>query len=111
MRPQQRSDRIATGKKIFPEEIERHFDASPLIAESALTESPPGRLTVLVVPAEELANLSPEERAAQIHEETTRITHQLPTHARPKSTQIIPDPLPRTRLGKLRRHLLPTKNI
>lgn len=104
---------LSTGKNIYPEEVEAHFLKSPLIKEICLVGigEPGGHriegLAALVVPnfehlkAERIAN---SEDA--IRWEMDNLSRNLPAFKRPTQLRIVKDPLPRTRLGKIQRHLV-----
>ncbi len=100
---------LASGKNIYPEDVERHYEKSPLIREIAIipVELADGRvekLCALVVPDfEELRRLRTASTYDTIHKEITRMSQHLPTYMRVTDLKIITNELPRTRLGKLRR--------
>ncbi|HLT89306.1 MAG TPA: AMP-binding protein [Woeseiaceae bacterium] len=98
---------LADGKKIAPEDLERVYEASPYIRETALLEQQ-GRLVALIVPDEaalrERGTISVQ---AVLRDEIDRRAQQLPSYQRIVEFRLARQPLPRTRLGKLRRHLLP----
>jgi long-chain acyl-CoA synthetase len=94
---------LASGKNVYPEEVEKHYLGSPLIKEMCVLERD-GRLHAVVAP--DMA----EARArgvGNIHEalrwELTALAGGLPPHMRIKGFGISREPLPRTPLGKLRR--------
>lgn len=98
----------ADGKNVQPEDVEAAFAGHPFIAEIAVLERG-GKLVGLVLPekraiVESGGGLSPREcvRAAIDARSKT-----LPSYLRLQAFALAADALPRTRLGKLRRHLLP----
>jgi long-chain acyl-CoA synthetase len=98
---------LGGGKKVFPEHTERVYEASPFIGEVAVLERS-GALVALVVP--NLAAI--RSRGAARPEDAIRISlaelsARLPPYARVSGFALTRQPLPRTRLGKYRRFLLP----
>ncbi len=97
---------LAGGKNIFPEEAETAYQAREVIKEVAVLERD-GRLVGIVVPDPEglrQAGVEPEEAVRQ----AMRVGGQaLPAHLRIGDFVETRQPLPRTPLGKLRRHRLP----
>ncbi|MFQ5960131.1 MAG: AMP-binding protein [Candidatus Methylomirabilales bacterium] len=104
---------LSTGKNIYPEEIEAHFLKSPYIKEICLLGSEElgdprsEELAALVVPnfehfrAQRLTNA--EE---MVRWDMENLSRQLPAYKRPTRLHIVKDPFPRTRLGKIQRHLV-----
>lgn len=98
---------LGGGKNVFPEELERAYGASPFIHEVAVLEQA-GALHALVRPDTEAIMASGTPRI----EDTLRVAlgsagEHLPSHQRLSGYALVRDPLPRTRLGKYRRFLLP----
>ena len=98
---------LADGKNISPENIEAHYAESPLIGEIAVLEEG-GDLVALVGPDLDAMRTASSGRI----EDTVRITladrsAELPTFQRISGYAIVREALPRTRLGKYRRHELP----
>ncbi len=104
---------LSTGKNIYPEEVEAHYLKSPYIKEICLlgvgelgTPRTEG-VAALVVPnfdhlrAERLANSEDV-----IRWDMDRLSRELPASKRPTQLRIVKDPFPRTRLGKIQRHLV-----
>jgi len=99
---------LAGGKNVFPEEVEAHFERAPCLREVAVLEHE-GRLVALVVPDFPAIAESSSRRVEDVVRVTlSELAHQLPSFQRPAGFAIVREPLPRTRLGKLRRHLLPS---
>jgi long-chain acyl-CoA synthetase len=104
---------LSTGKNIYPEEIEAHFLKSPYIKEICLLGSEElgdprsEELAALVVPdfehlkAQRLANAED-----MVRWEIENLSRHLPAYKRPTRLQIVKDPFPRTRIGKIQRHLV-----
>jgi long-chain acyl-CoA synthetase len=102
---------LASGKNLYPEEIEAHYRQAPTIKElCVLGLSQPGqpaaeRLHALVVPDD----VAMRERGVVNLRELVRfelegLSVQLPPHKRILSYDIALEPLPRTTTGKIRRH-------
>ena len=98
---------LADGKKLFPEAVEAIYAENPLIKEIALFARE-GALVGLVVPdldrvrAEGAVGLKDMLRVALAER-----ARALPSHARLSGYAVARDKLPRTQLGKIRRHLVP----
>ncbi|MFQ5846122.1 MAG: AMP-binding protein [Candidatus Methylomirabilales bacterium] len=100
---------LPSGKNIYPEDVEADFLKSPFIKEICLvgTEEPAGGLTALVVPnfehlkAQRIANVEDT-----IRWDVENVSRNLPAYKRPTRLHIVKDAFPRTRLGKIQRHLV-----
>lgn len=104
---------LSTGKNIYPEELETHYLKSPYIKEICVLDVPDPKserassLQAIVVPdfdylkAKGIANSQEALRW-----EIRKLSHELPAYKRIKGYRIGKGPLPRTRLGKLQRHLI-----
>ena len=90
-----------SGKNIQPEEVEAVYQAHPLIAEAAVLQVD-RRLVALLVPQ------SPTREAA-LREAVAEQSRQLPSYQRVVEFAVTAEPLARTALGKLRRHVLPER--
>ncbi|MEZ5316098.1 MAG: AMP-binding protein [Vicinamibacterales bacterium] len=102
---------LASGKNLYPEEIEAHYRQAPTIRELCILgltrpgEPAAERLHALIVPDEEamrsrgIVNL---RELLRFEIETRSV--QLPAHKRILSYDISLEPLPRTTTGKIRRH-------
>jgi long-chain acyl-CoA synthetase len=98
---------LADGKKFFPEAVEKQYAESTLLREIGVFERG-GLLAAVVVPDEEgVRRRGALREASAVREELEDISARLPSYQRVTSYQIVRSPLPRTQLGKLRRHLLP----
>jgi long-chain acyl-CoA synthetase len=97
---------LADGKKIFPEELEKIYAAAPLIREIAILEQR-GRLVALVVPNETaILERGALREVALLRETIEDIGARLPPYQRITGYGVVRSMLPRTQLGKLKRHLL-----
>ena len=98
---------LGGGKNVFPEEVEKVLSASPFIQELALLERQ-GALVALVVPETDAIEASGSTRVDDvIRVEVAARAQSLPSFQRPTGYALWREPLPRTRLGKFRRFLLP----
>ncbi|HSA83123.1 MAG TPA: AMP-binding protein [Geminicoccaceae bacterium] len=97
---------LAGGKNIFPEEVEAVYAESPLVHEVAVLEQG-GRLVGLVVPEiETIRGARGEELRQRLRAEIERGSARLPSYQRIGDFAITTEALPRTQIGKLRRHEL-----
>ncbi|MEP7118910.1 MAG: AMP-binding protein, partial [Acidobacteriota bacterium] len=102
---------LASGKNIYPDEIERHYAKSPVIKEICVMgvirpDAPTTeRLHAVVVPD---ADVLKERRIANAGDllrfEMESLGAGLPAHKRVLGYDLWFEPLPRTTTGKLRRH-------
>ena len=102
---------LASGKNLYPEEIEAHYRQAALVRELCVVgRSLPGqpaaeRLHAVVVPDEQVMR---GRGAVNVRErmrfELETLSVQLPAHKRILSYDISLEPLPRTTTGKIRRH-------
>jgi long-chain acyl-CoA synthetase len=98
---------LGGGKNVFPEELEKLFLEEKAIAEIALLERN-GALLALVVPDEAAIAASGTPRIEDaVRVALTTVAQRLPTWQRPAGYAITRQKLPRTRLGKVQRFLLP----
>lgn len=98
---------LPSGKNIDPEEIEKAiYPLSPLISELAVTQRS-GHLAAVIVPAKQSGSGAADAARAIIRDAILNDYNASAAEYR-KIRQIIfcGDDLPRTRLGKLKRHLL-----
>jgi len=97
---------LADGKKFFPEVVEQAY-VSPLLREIGVFERG-GKLAAVVVPDEgEVRKRGALREAASVRDALEELASRLPPYQRITSYRIVRAALPRTQLGKLRRHLLP----
>jgi long-chain acyl-CoA synthetase len=95
------------GKNVFPEDVEAVYGARPCIGEIAVMERD-GALFALVVPETEAIKARGAARIdAVLRDEIEAASLQLPSYKRVAGYAVAREPLPRTHLGKIRRHLLP----
>jgi long-chain acyl-CoA synthetase len=97
---------LSGGENVDPERVEKALAAADDIREAGVLDHE-DRLAAVVVPEarvlREATGDALRERVEKVVEEAAR---ELPSHHRPGMVRIALDPLPRTRLGKLRRHKL-----
>lgn len=97
---------LPDGKNVFPETIEEVYSAGPLIREIAVFEDG-GNLIGLVVPDLDQLRARGAESAVQlIHDEIRDLSPLLAPHQRLSGHVLTQTPLPRTAIGKLKRHQL-----
>ncbi|HUJ02311.1 MAG TPA: AMP-binding protein, partial [Rhizomicrobium sp.] len=98
---------LGGGKKADPETLEKIYGASRYIREIAIFEHK-GALAALVVPSLEASRAGGAMHLdTAIRIELTSAARALPSYQRLAGFAIVREPLPRTRLGKYRRFLLP----
>ena len=104
----------AGGKNIYPEELEREYQTSPAIAEICVMSADlieKGRIGIhaIILPNVEYLKSQQLLDAPQLlKDELTRIGLTLPPYKRITGLSLIKEPLPRTRLGKIKRHEVPS---
>jgi long-chain acyl-CoA synthetase len=98
---------LGGGKKIDPEDLEKRYAQSPLIAELAVLEAD-GRLVALVRADPAAVAAAGHTRAdGAVRAAIGEVAADLPDYQRLAGFALVRGELPRTRLGKLRRFLLP----
>ncbi len=98
---------LSGGENIFPEDVEAVYGAAAQVREVAVLEHD-NRLVALFVPDPETQrSQSQAELQQHFRREIERLSPQLPSYARIGDFAITRQPLPRTQIGKLRRHELP----
>jgi len=94
------------GKKVQPEDVEEAYQESATIREIGVLQKD-AKLVALVVPKTGAARKgSGREADAAIHEAIKERSKHLPSYQRISDLAITGEPLPRTRLGKIQRHVL-----
>ena len=97
---------LPDGKNVYPEEVEDVYGESSFISEIAILEHR-GSLAALVVPnVNTIRRSGRDDLGTAVREEVRRLSRKMPSHQRITDQRITYDALPRTTLGKLRRHLL-----
>lgn len=97
---------LSGGENVDPERVEKALAAADGIREAGILERG-NRLAVVVVPeASLLREMEGGELRKRLEQAVREASRELPSHHRPGALRIALDPLPRTRLGKLRRHKL-----
>jgi long-chain acyl-CoA synthetase len=95
-----------SGENVWPEEVETVLERSPSIKEAAVLERD-GQLAALIVPAPTGGGAAGADGLeALIRGDVEARLRELPSHHRFGEWAVTTEPLPRTRLGKLRRHEL-----
>ncbi len=98
---------LAGGENVFPEDVEAAYLAHPFIQEIGVLEKN-GALAALVLPDRaEIAATGTVEHDKAIRIALSSVAKSLPSTRRLSGFAIAREPLPRTRIGKLRRFLLP----
>jgi long-chain acyl-CoA synthetase len=105
---------LSSGKNIYPEEIEEHYLGSAYVKELCvlgLAQSRAGAtvegLHALVVPDFETFRAQGMGNFREvIRWDLENLSRELPPYRRITGFQLTKDPLPRTRLGKIQRHLV-----
>ena len=91
------------GENVDPEKIEQALEQSPAVKEAGIVLLD-GRLGCLVVPAAEFVrDISSDELDQAMRRAVTEAARDLASYQRPGDVRVEKTPLPRTRLGKLRR--------
>ena len=98
---------LAGGKNVFPEPLEAVYRQSPMIEEIAVLEHR-GALVGLIVPDPEAVRASGYTRVEDLFRVTLAdLGRPLPAFQRLTGFALTREPIPRTRLGKYRRFMLP----
>lgn len=92
------------GEKVWPERVEEILDGTPSIRESAVLARD-GRLVGIIVPRAVRQGRFDRMMDA-IRADIDKRLRLLPSYSRLTDFVLHPDPLPRTRLGKIQRHKL-----
>ena len=98
---------VGGGKNIFPEDVEAVYAKADLVEEIAVLEDD-GRLVALFVPrVEPGAKIDLDALHQRLRNVIEQTSQELPAYERISDFAVSLEPLPRTQVGKLRRHLLP----
>ncbi len=103
---------LPSGKNIYPEEVEQHYLSDTLISEICVLQKNdasgnPGGLQAVVYPEmDELRERGVTKPRQRIQAVLAHVGANLPSYMRINDLVLVDEPLPRTRLGKLRRHLV-----
>ena len=98
---------LAGGKNVQPEDIEARLTESPYLREVGVLARD-GRLLALIVPdVTAIGESGGDDLNEIVHAELTRLSQDLRPHERVSDYRVTLDGLPRTSLGKIKRHLLP----
>ncbi len=95
---------LSGGENIQPEKVEAALERSPFIREAGVLARK-DRLAAVIVPEPQTQG-QPEPMEDLIRKEIQRESVSLPSHHRVAEYVISREPLPRTRIGKIRRHKL-----
>lgn len=97
---------LSGGENVDPERVEKALAAAADIREAGILAHE-DRLAAVVVPESGvLSEASGDALRERIEKAAEEAARELPSHHRPGTVRLALDPLPRTRLGKLRRHKL-----
>jgi long-chain acyl-CoA synthetase len=94
---------LATGKKIFPDELETFYKQLPCIKEICLVQTDRGLEAAVVPDFDYLRRMNIANAQATISFEIEDLQKDLPPYRRVRGVKIFKESLPVTRLGKLRR--------
>ncbi len=97
---------LSTGKKIFPEELERVYKQIPHIKEICLVQTGRGLEAAVVPNFEYLRAMNISNSREAIADRIEILSRDLSPYKRIMGFKVFKDPLPVTRLGKLRRPLV-----
>jgi long-chain acyl-CoA synthetase len=98
---------LSGGKNIFPDEVETVYCAAGQVREVAVLEHQNHLVALFVPDPGALRSQSPDALRQHFRREVERLSPQLPSYARIADFAVTRQPLPRTQIGKLRRHELP----
>lgn len=95
------------GENIQPDIVEAHLSVHPLIREAGVLQLENGVLAAVVVPEiQELRVTDSENVYRRVQQAIAERAKELPSYQRVNDVAVTRTPLPRTRLGKIRRHRL-----
>ncbi|MFW6323754.1 MAG: 1-acyl-sn-glycerol-3-phosphate acyltransferase [Desulfovibrionales bacterium] len=94
------------GENVQPDEVEDFLSEHPLIREAGVLERN-GRLAAVIVPDPgEIRRTGQEDIGASVRKAVQEQSNRMPSYQRIADFAVTRESLPRTRLGKVRRHLL-----
>jgi long-chain acyl-CoA synthetase len=96
------------GKNVWPENVEAAYEESLLVREAGVFQRE-GRLLAVIVPETGEIRRRDVDPERAVREAVSEGSKRVPSHARISEYAVSREPLERTRLGKLRRHLLPER--
>ena len=98
---------LPSGKKFPAEEVETHYRQAPSVGDICVLQDQSGALRAVVTPNLEFfkATDSPDMRH-NIRWDLEVLSRDLPAYKRVSNLVIVPGELPKTRLGKTKRHLV-----
>lgn len=95
------------GENIQPDRIEAHLSSHPLIREAGVLQVEDGTLAAVVVPEiREMKRRGIQDANRAVREAAAERSREFPSYQRINDVAVTREPIPRTRLGKIRRHLL-----
>ena len=97
---------LATGKKVFPDELEKFYQQIPAIREICLLQGARGLEAAVVPDFEYLRRMNLSNSRETISFALEDLAKDLPPYKRISGFKIFQDPLPVTRLGKLKRTMV-----
>jgi len=97
---------LSEGENIDPEKVEEALQAVDEVREAGVLEHDDDLAAVVVPESELLREVEGDDLRKRLEKAVKEASRDLPSHHRPGKMRISMDPLPRTRLGKLRRHKL-----
>lgn len=103
---------LPSGKNIYPDEVEAKYQDTPLVDEICILQcsdidgSNEGLCAAVVPDKEQLAERKVAAPRKRIMEEIGKVSSRLPSYLRINDLVLLDEPLPRTRLGKLRRPII-----
>ena len=105
---------LSSGKNIYPEDVEKEYSQVPFIKELAVLSSREGAfvpgtdhlVAIIVIDEEQFRLQQVSGIRDKIKWEMDNISARLPSYKRVQSFLIAQEPLPRTRLGKIKRYQL-----
>lgn len=98
---------LQSGKKFPAEEIENHYRQAPSVGEICVLPGPDGSLRAVITPDQEFFRTTDSTDLRQnIRWDLEVLSRELPPYKRVGNFVVISAELPKTRLGKVKRHLV-----